>query len=442
MDVLATALLLAGVGVDSFLTDGDTLWGVLPPVLLPVSMTIAVLRHRLLDIEVVVSRSLLYLALTGLVLASYSAVVVMLDSVFRTRVAATPAIAALAIAIAFNPARSALQRGIERAVFGARRHPVRALSAVGEQLGSGSGLPEMLAVVCEVLHLPAAAIVAHGGVEVADGELPLTCHRTELRHGDQVLVELVVGLRRAESRASAADAHIWPCCRRRWPPPCMGRPWRRRCTVPGQDRERDASRNDSACGGTCTTDWAGAHRCGRNADAARHLMASDPARSADLLDRPRNHPIAAVADIRRLVHEPIPPVLDGLGTGRATAGARRHHQPSAGRPSIPVEITAAGDIEIVTAAAEVAVYRILTEALTNVVRHATATPVAVDLATRSGVLHPEVRDDGCNDEDWAPGVGLTSMRERADELGGTSHAHGGPSGGVVVVELPLSAASS
>ncbi len=196
------------MGVDSFLTEGDTLWGVLPLVFLPVSMTIAVLRHRLLDIEVVVSRSLLYLALTGLVLASYSAVVVMLDSVFRTRVAATPAIAALAIAIAFNPVRSVLQRGIERAVFGARRDPVRALSAVGEQLGSGSGLPEMLAVVCEVLRLPAAAIVVHDRVEAAHGELPATCHRTELRHGDQVLGELVVGLRRGESRVSAADAQV------------------------------------------------------------------------------------------------------------------------------------------------------------------------------------------------------------------------------------------
>lgn len=88
------------------------------------------------------------------------------------------------------------------------------------------------------------------------------------------------------------------------------------------------------------------------------------------------------------------------------------------------------------AAVEVAAYRIVTEALTNIARHSGAGHASVRLrADRDLVI--EVTDDGASRAAWTPGVGLTSMRERADELRGTVDAGPTPDGGRIVARIPL-----
>jgi signal transduction histidine kinase len=67
---------------------------------------------------------------------------------------------------------------------------------------------------------------------------------------------------------------------------------------------------------------------------------------------------------------------------------------------------------------EVAAYRIALEAMTNTARHSGAQTCHVSVAL-DGALHLTVRDDGSGSPASAPGVGLTSMRDRAEELGGT-----------------------
>lgn len=90
------------------------------------------------------------------------------------------------------------------------------------------------------------------------------------------------------------------------------------------------------------------------------------------------------------------------------------------------------------AAVEVAAYRIVTEALTNVIRHSSATRAVVRLRVAETALCVEVHDNGVNAEDsWQPGVGLTSIRERTAELGGESEIHYDRTGGRVRVSLPL-----
>ena len=90
------------------------------------------------------------------------------------------------------------------------------------------------------------------------------------------------------------------------------------------------------------------------------------------------------------------------------------------------------------AAVEVAAFRIAQEALTNVARHASARRAAVTI-TVDNALELEVRDDGCGlPKHHHNGVGLTSMRERATELGGSFALTGAPDGGTVLqVHLPL-----
>jgi signal transduction histidine kinase len=100
---------------------------------------------------------------------------------------------------------------------------------------------------------------------------------------------------------------------------------------------------------------------------------------------------------------------------------------------------------VLPAAVEVAAYRIAAEALTTVSRHSGATSCVVRLVGGTGELMVEVEDDGRGiPADVQVGVGLLSLRERAEELGGRSSVTCPDSGGTVVrawLPLGLEAAS-
>ena len=148
----------------------------------------------------------------------------------------------------------------------------------------------------------------------------------------------------------------------------------------------------------------------------------------------------ALADIRRLAYDLRPPALDQLGL----VSALRDHIVSQVNGSqvngsgIQVSIDAPASLPPLSAAVEVAAYRIALEALTNVVHHAQAQHCWISLRL-DDALHLEVTDDGCG---IAPavrhGVGLTSMCERAAELGGVCTIGPGEQGGTLVsVVLPI-----
>jgi two-component system, NarL family, sensor kinase len=181
------------------------------------------------------------------------------------------------------------------------------------------------------------------------------------------------------------------------------------------------------------------------ADAARNMLADTPDEAARLLGELRANATEAIADIRRLVYALRPPAIDELGL----IGSLRQQSallvagPSGRRLAVTLEAPA--DLPQLPAAVEVAAYRIITEALTNAARHSGASTVRVLLAVSSAIgaerggLRIEIQDNGSGlPEQWQPGVGLTSMRERAAELGGTLEAGPGPEGGVQVrATIPL-----
>jgi signal transduction histidine kinase len=92
---------------------------------------------------------------------------------------------------------------------------------------------------------------------------------------------------------------------------------------------------------------------------------------------------------------------------------------------------------------EVAAYRIVTEALANVTRHAHASRATVTVSVADGFCL-DVQDDGTastvNGDGWRPGVGLVSMAERVVEVGGSLQAGPTPTGGRVQARLPLALA--
>jgi two-component system NarL family sensor kinase len=110
---------------------------------------------------------------------------------------------------------------------------------------------------------------------------------------------------------------------------------------------------------------------------------------------------------------------------------------SKGSP-LSVVVEAPEDLTSLPAAVEVAVYRIVQEALTNVARHARATTCVVRLARNDDVTL-EIADDGIGiPAGRSAGVGLSSMHERAEELGGGCTVEAVPEGGTrVLARLPL-----
>jgi signal transduction histidine kinase len=176
-------------------------------------------------------------------------------------------------------------------------------------------------------------------------------------------------------------------------------------------------------------------------DAVRALMRRDPDAAEELLLELKADAQDAVADIRRLVYGLRPPALDDLGL----LGALRETAEQYGTKGLRVSVELPKMLPPLSAAVEVAAYRIAQEALTNVSRHAGAHACTVSLTIdEPSTLRLEVRDDGigiAGKRASAPthaGVGLTSMRERASELGGSFLVEPLPEGGTLVhARLPL-----
>jgi two-component system NarL family sensor kinase len=423
----------------------DSLISLLLIAAIPISITLAILRRQLFDIQLVFSRSLLYVLLTAGIVGAYLALVVLFDQVFGTRRTFEPSVlATIVIAAGFNPVRVVLQRAVDRAIYGARQDPVRAIAEVGARLGevgtsTGAGLDAVLQALCDVMHLPAAMITVHGTRIASYGDPPTDMHATPLDHGEDRLGELIVGLRAGESRLAPGDVRVLALLAA--PIAVAARANRlaedlresRERVISGREEERRRLRRDLHDGlGPVLTGVV------LNAEAALRLVQSDPKRSGELLAALRDQTTAALDDIRRLVYELRPPALDSLGL----VGALHEYTMVLSRRAdgAPLEIVldAPEPLAELPAAAEVAAYRIATEALTNVTRHSSAGSAIVRLRVADSGLHVSVHDDGVNvGGGWQPGVGLTSIRERAAELGGSCSIRHDRTGGRVDVYLPL-----
>ena len=152
---------------------------------------------------------------------------------------------------------------------------------------------------------------------------------------------------------------------------------------------------------------------------------------------------STVGDVRRVVDELRPPALDELGI----VGALREQVSSyvlEGGPGVSVrplvEVLVARELPLLPAAVEVAAYRIASEAVANVVRHAEATRCTLTLSVAEGWMLVEIRDDGVGiSSSSVPHVGLFSMNERAEELGGRLTITSIGEGTSVLASLPLRA---
>jgi two-component system NarL family sensor kinase len=409
--------------------------------LIPIAIMIAVLRYQLLDIRLVVSRFALYLLLSALVIAGYLGLITLLDRALAgSRTAEQSAVVVLLLAVIFNPVRVWLQRRIDRLFYGSRQDPARAVAEIGTRLGehdSGStGLEGALAALCQTLRVPAAAIRVNGTVLAQIGELSGEPYVAPLRRGTTEVGELLINPRVGERKLPKADQRIVALLTDLLAVAVQATQLAEELAasqadlITAREDERQRLRQDLHDGlGPALTGVM------LKAAAARRL-ATEPAKSAELLRELERNIAAAIADVRGLVDQLRPPVLDGRGL----VGALQAYVDSVQTPSSPqLQLSTDGvaDLGQLPESVEVAAYRIATESLSNVLRHAHAESASIALWVEDDHLQIEIADDGMVRTPWTEGVGLSSMRERTAALGGWISAGPGASGGEVRVVLPL-----
>ena len=442
---LVDSLLREGAGIESGLENAI---GVAMPLSLLGMMAvlgIAVLKYRLYDLDLLINRTLVYGGLTIIIVVTYvffvagvGALLPIEDDLFLSLVAAG------VIAMLFNPLRARLQRAANRLMFGERDDPYAVLSRLGRQLQEttvpGQTLSVITASICQALRLPYASIqllTTDGDRQTAavTGQSATGLEEWPLLYQGETVGWLAVAPRSpreafntwerqlladiaAQAGAAAFSVRLTTALQRS-----------REKLVLAREEERRRIRRD-------LHDGLGPSLASQTfkLDAALELLQNDPQRVEQLLKSLKKQNQRLVADIRRLVYELRPPTLDELGL----AGALAAFAGQINTPKITI-VTKPDPLPVLQAAVEVAAYRIALEGITNVARHAQARECTVMLEVETSRLVLTVSDDGKGPPpDVRTGVGLASMRERAEELGGSIEiAARQPKGTQVMAVFPM-----
>jgi signal transduction histidine kinase len=405
---------------------------------------IAILRHRLYDIDVIINRTLVYGALSAGIVGLYVLLVGALGALFQS--SGNLVIALLATGLAaflVQPLRARLQRNVNRLMYGERDDPYTVLSRLSQQLKTtlapAAVLPTIAEAIAQTLKLPYVALaLTHGDrLEIAAAygrptgdpiQLPLVYQAetvgqllvaprapgeaftpAERRLLEDIALQAGVAVHAVRLTADLQRSH--------------------ERLITAREEERRRLRRDLHDGlgpqlASLTLTLA----------AARELLRHDVDAADMLLQELGIHTQAAIADIRRVVYALRPPALDDLGLVLALREQVAHYR----QAGLQITIDAPDQLPPLPAAVEVAAYRIVQEALTNVVRHAQARTCAVCL-TLGDALIVVIRDDGVGlPPGGRAGVGLASMRERTAELGGTWVIETAPNRGTCIrAQLPL-----
>ncbi len=383
-----------------------------------VAIAVGVLRYNALGIEIVVRRTLLYVALTGLVLVAFVGVTAGLALLVPA--GPTPQlIAAALIAVGLMPARERLQQLVDRLLYGEREDPAVTLRRLGDSMGSTPSEGLLVAVTAnltEALRLDGAEVVSSEGDVVATWGRPDRTTALPLTFAGEALGELRVGTRRGEplTRADrtlldtvtpliAAVVHAVALA--------DDLAEERNRVLAATDTERSRLRQELHDGlGPSLTG------IGLGLEAAQSGALADDPRAAALLARLRSEVTAALEETRRIIDDLRPVSLDD--TDLVTAIRRRSH--AAGASGLTVTVLVPRSLPRLAPDLETAAFRIFEEALTNVVRHARASHCQVRLEA-DDALRLTVEDDGIGlqGSPTDAGVGLWSMGDRAERLGGT-----------------------
>lgn len=410
------------------------------------------------------SDALLYWTLLGLILLCYT-LIVYCSITLAIPVPNSPN--ELAIRIALNvlavgmlvltlrPIFRWVRAGVRDLVYGQHESPYPALAQVNLHLESTPSpqtiLPTIAATIAETLKLPFVEIEAYRPTTSSlddPPEIPMTAafgsqpvgaeiERMPLLYHNVKIGELRVAARRWDVPLSHSDWGVLGELARQvgialYAAQSTDELQRaRERLVLGREEERRRIRNDLHDGLAPTLS-----ALQLQLSAMRRLIHQDPAQAEAQAVELGKDLRAATAEIRQLIYDLRPPMLDELGL----VGAIRSFKLN---DALRLEVNAPATLPKLPAALEVALYRIASEALHNVVRHAHATDCVVGLETTDQQITLTITDNGTHQDDtqsrqYAAGIGLHSMRERAAELNGTLTIQpASPCGTQVIAQLPF-----
>ncbi|MGN9911492.1 sensor histidine kinase [Phytohabitans sp. LJ34] len=422
------------------------LWGVTPLVqpvaavalvALPVATCVAILRYRLYDIDLVISRTLGYLALTALLAAAYAASVLLLGIVVGRRSPWATAGATLVVAVAFKPLRDRIQAAVDRRFNRARYTALERVETFLERLRAGRAVPEEIETVLreavEVGDLDVRINLPDGVVDLRGR--PIAGHRDDgrdrwpIRRGGTTLGEVLVGAPSERVRAllpTLVDAGALAVEMAR-----LRVELRRQLAEVGASRARivavaDAERrrierdlHDGAQQRLVSIGLALRH--------AQHALDGTNPEARQTLDGAIAEITVAIDELRELAQGLRPAHLDG-GLGPALRELAR-------RAPLPVRVDTTADR--FPAEVETAAYFTACEGLTNAVKHARATAIVLSAGRDRDTLVVRVADDGVGGAHPRDGSGLTGLSDRVATQGGRLTVDSVPGRGTVLTaEFP------
>lgn len=415
---------------------------------IPLLLGAILVRYHLWDIDRVINRAVVYGLLTAIVLGGYALIVGGLAALWSPfddvwiKIIATGLIAVL-----FHPLRERLHRVINRLMYGKRDEPFAVLNHLGAQLETSllpdTGLMLIVETICKNLRVPYAAIelMTDDGIRNTHyGTLSHGAIALPLRYQSETIGALQIARRAPNENFSPADLQLLEnLARQAGAIVHMARlnaqlQQSREHIIGEREQERKRLRRElhDGLGPTLASQTL-------KLDAALDLLDGDDTANAEarkILQSLKTQAQTTVADIRRIAYELRPPALDDLGL---VGALRAHLDQSNGVNGLCITLDAPAELMPLSAAVQLNAYRIVLEAVNNVVKHAQAKNCHVRI-TANEALHIKVQDDGIGRADHArSGVGIASMRERAEELGGTlTIEKNQPKGTRVLASLPIS----
>jgi signal transduction histidine kinase len=404
----------------------------------PLATGVAILRHRLYDIDVVINRALVYGALTLLLGAIYAAVALLLGVALGSGSAPATGAATFAVALAFGPLRARLQDEVDRRFNRARYDALHRVAVFLEQVRAGTAAPDgvepLLRDVLGDARLELRFLLPEGGgyVNVRGGPAVDTpgdtrerapIERTGTRLGivlhDPGAQERPELLPRVVEAAGLAIEIA-----------------RLRAQLRRQLDEVAASRARIVAAGDAER-----RRIERNLhDGAQQRLVS-----IGLALRHAQHELGPEAAAVQTLEGALAEISDAIGELRELAGGLRPAQLDAGlapalqelasRTGMPVAVDAT--VERFPDGVETAAYFIACEALTNATKHAHASRVSLSAQRRNGSLIICVADDGVGGAAPRDGTGLSGLRDRVGAHGGTLRIESARGAGTrLIAELP------
>jgi signal transduction histidine kinase len=428
---------------------------------IPVACTIAILKYRLYDLDIVIKKTVVFAVLAAFVTLVFVAVVVGIGTLVTGAGNSVVTFVATAIvAIAFQPLRTRARRFADRVVYGKRATPYEVLSEFSDRVATSYSTEEVLPRMAQILgeglgarksgvwlrvgsdvRLLATWPSVDGGVAetepisaVEGGALPGSDRTFPVRHQGELLGALTVAMPPAEPITPSKEKLAGDLASQ------AGLVLRnvrlieevrasRQRLVAAQDEERRRIERNLHDGAQQQL-VALAVKLG----LARTVNQRDHERANQMLEVLQSDAQGALENLRDLARGIYPPLLADQGLAAAVSAQAR-------KAPLPVEVESDG-LGRYAQEAEAAVYFCCLEAMQNVAKYADATSVRVKLTVENGELTFEVSDDGRGfDPERTPtGAGLQNMADRLAALGGSLELRSQPGKGTTVSgRLPVRA---